>query len=1375
MVQWLSQDDNEHGKVPVDALKDLVCGPLVGKRLELVQSVFEHLDRKRVGYIAVSDILAAHDARKHPSVMFGEKTVDQVHDEFQSSFQAATRQVGSSFVNLYQWLSYFQYVGGHVPNDEYFELLLKRVWKATSCTSLSEATGSNLQASAAGSGYSAEVAPMTLLQALQETNPAIAANYSKPSLSISTTSMPPPVPSRLHRNASVTTGNATLNPDVASPRAAHTTTEFLKGTQFAACMVDPSIRQPSPSHYALAKRSGSSTLSTSPLQTADAGTASVLQRMRATIKERGLRGLVALSRNLRLSDADSDGLLTLVEFKKALKGLNSVPLSDVDLRCLFNHLDQDRRGMVSVLAALDMIREPMNYRRFQLVQAAFQSIDRDGSGQLDASEIVQAYDASRHPDVIAGRTTEDAVFHEFLESFDVDDDSDNGSSHKISLSQWTQYYQNVSFFVHDDDLFDLTIRNTWQLSAQHLPSFVDDMCAPPPKSPGGHSMSTFQQTANVRVMRGTGHGSSQAFAILQPDLNSDHHSNATPHASGVGASSSQPGCMFAAAKQSKELRRIIAHLCTALKDQGAVGFISLQRKFRLMDDDQNGSISVTEFHKALHETKVHLAPADATTLFQYFDANHDGAVDFHEFLAGIREPMSERRMLFVRMAFDILDTDSNGVLEVSDIVDVYDARKHPDVLSGRKTEHDVFAEFLDTFGDVDHDGKITFDEWTRYYANISASIDDDDYFELMMRNAWHISGGHGWCANSANRRTLVNHADGRATVEEAQNATSRGPAGQRTSTSFCDILGYSNPAAKSAPSRRVSVANASDSFAACLTMVPTSKPPSAAAVPGATKAALAAQDTPQRDHPVGVQLIIAKLKNGLKAKGAHGFCGLSRKFRLMDDDGNGSLNVTEFRKAMKDMELQDLTDADLRLLFQYFDRDRSGSIDLNEFLVGVRDPLNERRVLFVREAFKRMDKDGNGLLEPSDIVEAYDASKHPDVLSGRKTADAVCCEFLETFDVDGIHNGKITWTQWLHYYENISASIDDDDYFELMMRNAWHISGGIGWCANSTNRRVLVTLADGTDIVKEVQNDLGVPIQDAQSRLRTQDDRVDAKSIATATCINLTQPATASKPVTPAGKKILTLREASSAVPMEMSAVSSASGASTNPGGDMVFHAIQYHVRQQRIAAIVQLRKRMLHYIDAKTGTISATHCSECLSATLGLRLNEAHCTALFAYINQLPEATAYDLSSSTGNGPNNSIGSRFLQQSNSSSKGNTRMGIRKFFHCVLGALSPACLDAAQRVFQALQRAGNGRVFPVALAKSFQAARHPDVMLGGASTSNVFQEFALSFELADSGASGAGDRAVAFEHFEAYCVNLRAVVGSDEMLQLLLRDCFDVR
>ena len=81
----------------------------------------------------------------------------------------------------------------------------------------------------------------------------------------------------------------------------------------------------------------------------------------------------------------------------------------------------------------------------------------------------------------------------------------------------------------------------------------------------------------------------------------------------------------------------------------------------------------------------------------------------------------------------------------------------------------VLREFLDTFDAGEKDGIVTFDEFCKYYSNVSSSIDDDDYFELMIRNSWHISGGQGWCANTSNRRVLVTQADGTQTVQEIRN------------------------------------------------------------------------------------------------------------------------------------------------------------------------------------------------------------------------------------------------------------------------------------------------------------------------------------------------------------------------------------------------------------------------------------------------------------------------------------------------------------------------------------------------------------------------------------------------------------------------------
>ena len=48
--------------------------------------------------------------------------------------------------------------------------------------------------------------------------------------------------------------------------------------------------------------------------------------------------------------------------------------------------------------------------------------------------------------------------------------------------------------------------------------------------------------------------------------------------------------------------------------------------------------------------------------------------------------MNENRRNLVVKAFEKLDRDGSGVIEVADLVGVYNAKKHPAVLEGRKTE-----------------------------------------------------------------------------------------------------------------------------------------------------------------------------------------------------------------------------------------------------------------------------------------------------------------------------------------------------------------------------------------------------------------------------------------------------------------------------------------------------------------------------------------------------------------------------------------------------------------------------------------------------------------------------------------------------------------
>ena len=68
-------------------------------------------------------------------------------------------------------------------------------------------------------------------------------------------------------------------------------------------------------------------------------------------------------------------------------------------------------------------------------------------------------------------------------------------------------------------------------------------------------------------------------------------------------------------------------------------------------------------------------------------------------------------------------------------------------MDGKKTEEQILVEFLETFEmhlnlkeNRPSDGKVSLEEFTEYYRNISSSIDNDDYFTLMMNNSWNLRG-----------------------------------------------------------------------------------------------------------------------------------------------------------------------------------------------------------------------------------------------------------------------------------------------------------------------------------------------------------------------------------------------------------------------------------------------------------------------------------------------------------------------------------------------------------------------------------------------------------------------------------------------------------
>jgi hypothetical protein len=239
--------------------------------------------------------------------------------------------------------------------------------------------------------------------------------------------------------------------------------------------------------------------------------------------------------------------------------------------------------------------------------------------------------------------------------------------------------------------------------------------------------------------------------------------------------------------------------------------------------------------------------------------------------------------------------------------------------------------------------------------------------------------------------------------------------------------------------------------------------------------------------PGNVGKMVEQIRELVKQNGAAGLAGIGRKFRCSDDDGNGQLDQAELMTCFKELGFK-FAEEDAKALIEEFDDDGDGMLDYDEFIAACRPPMSLRRRRMVQRIFERMDQeaDKNGLLTVADIKGNFQPHGDPRCQKGMKP-ELVLAEFMSTFDV-GDQDGNVDLDAFTKYYQGVSASVDNDDYFELMMRNAWHIAGGQ---RNETDPglRVLVTHSNGAQEVVDIFNDLGLDkknFQDMTKRLSRQ-------------------------------------------------------------------------------------------------------------------------------------------------------------------------------------------------------------------------------------------------------------------------------------------------
>ena len=156
--------------------------------------------------------------------------------------------------------------------------------------------------------------------------------------------------------------------------------------------------------------------------------------------------------------------------------------------------------------------------------------------------------------------------------------------------------------------------------------------------------------------------------------------------------------------------------------------------------DQNKQVSLDNFVNAFKTIGLNIPQNDIINFFNLLDFSGTGKIAIDDLMNTIVDPMNEHRKLYVVNKFAKIDVEKLGEVKVSLLKEKYNPKGHPDVMSGKTNDEEIFKQFcytLDIYCNIRMIGDIiNYKQFIEYYDGISSSIPDEKYFDDMLNGVW---------------------------------------------------------------------------------------------------------------------------------------------------------------------------------------------------------------------------------------------------------------------------------------------------------------------------------------------------------------------------------------------------------------------------------------------------------------------------------------------------------------------------------------------------------------------------------------------------------------------------------------------------------------
>ncbi|KAL4439152.1 hypothetical protein ABPG74_008927 [Tetrahymena malaccensis] len=815
------------------------------------------------------------------------------------------------------------------------------------------------------------------------------------------------------------------------------------------------------------------------------------EKVRQTLSLKGASGLLSFA--LMLKDLDNTGRKT-ININQLESALNDFKIQEdpAVVEKVFYYLDKHNYGSINYEDFLNKLKVPLNPFRKSLITQAYTFLDRSNFGVINTAVVKSSYNPLNHPDAINGFRGEEDIKLEFRSSFESYLDLRDIHDDKMTFEDFVDYYTFLNHLWENDESFKSYITNIWKpdsnnnkgnkynqnnftpdrnqfsppikntmmgndQQASHVSQFdqqdrrtkqvnyEDDRYSQQSQQQINKARSFDQQSQVSRQsqVQGKNQYGTVANNLRQVEFDRQSQQSQQRQRQQIGPASQQVDqdtqsiCSQATSTRfmqennvsQRQIELILIRIKNRLASKGPRGFLTLERQLKTTDVDNDGRLNLAEFKKSISNFKIEVTETEVTIIFNLFDPQETGQISLFDFLNALKGQMNQFRFNIVNEVFNKIDQYGENVITFADIQREFYPRAHPDVKTAKRHEEDISQELFSTlelhnklYSDV-QSNEISREQFIDYYNNMSASIQDDQLFESILVNTYRLSQQNSLINKYAGQRNafdpekkgfLQDHhrfiVNGGTVSSNAPFGTSQEPTHYST-----QLRPYtSNSQVGSMRGSPIKQPN----------LYPPRRPQT--------------QEQPQQQPQKNP---LNDFRSKLAQRGVRGFIKLYQKFRNVMRDNQSTISYQSFVQALNELRLQVENPQDI---FNQFER--QGSLDLEDLFKALKGKIAEHRQQLIVHSFTGMDRTRCGEVPLELIKQTYDSRGHPNVKLGKVSDEEALQDFIDSFELhmqtfnpNNLNQGIVHFNEFFEFYHITSQCVEDDQYFEIMMRNCWHL------------------------------------------------------------------------------------------------------------------------------------------------------------------------------------------------------------------------------------------------------------------------------------------------------------------------------------------------